>query len=102
MLINIIMIGNKYWWNPETNETTAIGAYKPDSIYNNKSIIIDNNNSNHIQSRTTTTNPNPFYRKTLITNNNNNTSFLGSMMTYVTLGVGMTLGMIVVKSIFGM
>lgn len=75
---------------------------KPD-IYENKSIIIDNTNinnmSNNIQATTNHSNSNPF-----LSNHHTiqKTSFLGSMMTYMTLGVGMTLGMIAVKTIFGM
>lgn len=67
-----------YWWNPETQETTAIGALQPPSF---TQISNSNSNYNHF-------NPPP--------------QTLGSSMkTYFFLGIGMTVGITIVKLIIG-
>ena len=49
--------------------------------------------------KSTLTNPIPYHNQQHVTYKQQ--SFLGSLITYATLGVGMTLGMVAVKAIFG-
>jgi hypothetical protein len=69
-----------YWWDPESDETTALGTAKPHW-------------NGSIQQQQP---PNPFPVR-----NEAPMTFGRSMKVYFTLGVGMTLGMCVVRMIFG-
>ena len=78
--------GLSYWWDPDSNETTALGASKPSDLERQISINNPINRLGHISSQ-----------------NNNNTapSFGRTMVTYVTLGVGMTFGITLVRVLLG-
>ena len=70
-----------YWWDPESNETTALGAPKPiDTIHNIGNISSHSNYNN---------------------NDNSKSSFGSMIVTYMTLGIGMTVGMTLVRVILG-
>lgn len=68
--------GQSYFWNPETDETTALGAPKPPSVAQVYSAL-------------------PFTRP------QQQQSLGGSMLTYLTLGFGMTIGMLAVRIALG-
>ena len=75
-----------YWWDPESNQTTPLGSPRPNNIDNIPGILLTNSSpiSRHF---TTQSNANPSFRQT--------------MVTYASLGVGLTLGMTFVRFLFG-
>jgi hypothetical protein len=77
---------NMYWWNVETNQTTSVGAPKPMRYSQVTNIPTQTQN---IQSST------PFNMS-----QQPQQSFGSSMMTYGVLGFSMSLGIILVKSLF--
>lgn len=89
--------GQYYWWNPESDETTPLGFSKP---ANSSSVSV--NSTNYVK---------PFGQLVNTTNSNIQNyqsapqnqpeSFGKSMVTYMSLGVGVTLGMMVVRVILG-
>lgn len=96
-----------YWWNPETNETTSLGASKPqywvqvkdpagsDSVY---WWNVDTNETTALGS------PNPNLFHSLSTKNPNQLqplSFGNHMVNMAALGFGMSFAIIAVRSILG-
>jgi len=77
--------GRYYWWNTDTNDTTALDAPKP--------------STSHIVRTQPTAVSTPFQHTRVHVQNN--PSFSQSMVTYAVLGAGMTLGMVAVRAIFG-
>lgn len=78
---------NIYWWNVETNQTTPVGAPKP-MKYSQVANI--HTQSQNIQSST------PFN----ISQQQPQQSFGSNMMTYGILGFSMSLGILLIKSLF--
>lgn len=85
-----------YWWNPETNETTALGAVKPTQAITGSEI------------NTVIRRPMPFggimhqqQQQQQAFQQQQPVSLGKSMSMYFTLGVGMTLGMVMVRMILG-
>lgn len=75
-----------YWWDPESNTTTALGEPKPAAI-----VPMSNTTSQPAFVR------GPAFQQTV----NRPQSFAGNMVTYATLGAGMTLAMIAVRAVLG-
>ena len=77
-----------YWWNTDTNETTALDAPKPST----SNIMV--------KTEPTSSSLGNSFQHTRV-HVQNNPSFTRSMVTYAALGAGMTLGMVAVRAIFG-
>lgn len=86
-----------YWWNPETNVTTALGEAKP-HMFQASAVAVSGPSQQQIR---------PFgIRGGLDAHHQQyqqmpQPSFGKTMLTYVTLGVGMTFGMVLVRAILG-
>mmetsp|Transcript_5677 Transcript_5677/g.8608 ORF Transcript_5677/g.8608 Transcript_5677/m.8608 type:complete len:163 (+) Transcript_5677:78-566(+) len=101
--------GLSYWWNPETNETTALGEPKPDHWLE----VRDPDGSdltywwNPETNQTTSlgqSKPMSFevnHRNPFQPNVQQPRSFGGHMMQMMGLGFGISLGMILIRSIIG-
>jgi hypothetical protein len=76
-----------YWWNTDTNETTALDAPQPSTSH----LVV--------KAEPTSSLSTPFQHTRLHVQSN--PSFSRSMITYAALGAGMTLGMVAVRAIFG-
>jgi len=77
-----------YWWNTDTNETTALDAPQPSTT----SHLV-------VKAEPTSSLSTPFQHTRLHVQSS--PSFSRSMITYAALGAGMTLGMVAVRAIFG-
>ena len=79
--------GLSYWWDPDSNQTTALGAPKPDShpIGSTSSPLGSLRPFQRLQQQS------PPATQT----------FSGAMIQYATLGFGMTLGMVLVRVLLG-
>ena len=96
-----------YWWNPETNESTALGAPKPQHWVEVK----DPNGSNltywwNVDTGETTQlgSPNPnqqFHSKLILRSNEAPVSFGKHMINMAALGFGMSFAIIIVRGIMG-
>jgi hypothetical protein len=97
-----------YWWNPETNETTALGAVKPqywvqvkdpagsDSVY---WWNVDTNETTALGSP----NPNLVHNLSMINQSSQQqpVSFGKHMVNMAALGFGMSFAIIAVRSVLG-
>lgn len=81
-----------YWWDPDTNQTTALGASKPGTGTNTTALVNVNN---------TDSTPAPIQPFQAFQQVQQPMTLGNSMRMYFTLGVGMTVGAVIVRAILG-